>query len=373
MAYTKLDRVRPSPAGVWDSTRSYTALELVNSPDGWKAYLARKAVPAGTALTDVTYWTEVLDVSDVIAAAKSATADANAAAAFAEPIRTKADGIKCTIEGASVTATDASDDYLRGLRVFGKTTQDGTPSPDNPVELVNVGSGGSVTVTIEGGESSQSLILSTPNGLPGIPVSRGGNYTDADGQQWVCDEVDLERGMFVQRILRDIEIDSLLYSVNRSDATMNYISVFGGRTVNGNSTTADTPFLSASIPCFDWDEIQTQHEIDTEAVGWYATASFGVMIRRDALGLTTETDTETIVAAVKGWAMEHAVKINLILATPVETPLSATEIAAYRALHSNYPNTGVYNDAGAHMAVSYNADTKTYIDNKFAALSAAIV
>lgn len=46
----------------------------------------------------------------------------------------------------------------------------------------------------------QLLTLPTPNGLPGIPVTSGGNYTDPQGQQWVCDEVDLERGVRVQRI-----------------------------------------------------------------------------------------------------------------------------------------------------------------------------
>ncbi len=46
----------------------------------------------------------------------------------------------------------------------------------------------------------QLLTLPTPNGLPGIPVASGGNYTDQNGQQWVCDEVDLERGVKVQRV-----------------------------------------------------------------------------------------------------------------------------------------------------------------------------
>ena len=46
----------------------------------------------------------------------------------------------------------------------------------------------------------QLLTLPTPNGLPGIPVTSGGNYTDPTGQQWVCDEVDLERGVKVQRV-----------------------------------------------------------------------------------------------------------------------------------------------------------------------------
>ena len=46
----------------------------------------------------------------------------------------------------------------------------------------------------------QLLTLPTPTGLPGIPVTSGGNYTDPHGQQWVCDEVDLERGVKVQRV-----------------------------------------------------------------------------------------------------------------------------------------------------------------------------
>ncbi|MFQ8893561.1 MAG: hypothetical protein ACLR6Z_00560 [Dorea sp.] len=37
-------------------------------------------------------------------------------------------------------------------------------------------------------------------GLPAIPVTSGGNYTDADGQQWIADYVDLKRGKYVQNI-----------------------------------------------------------------------------------------------------------------------------------------------------------------------------
>lgn len=48
--------------------------------------------------------------------------------------------------------------------------------------------------------TQQTLTLSTPNGLPGIPVTSGGNYTDENGQQWICDEVDLGRGVYVQRV-----------------------------------------------------------------------------------------------------------------------------------------------------------------------------
>ena len=103
--------------------------------------------------------------------------------------------------GNPIAVDDAFAAPLRGLTVYGKSTQDGTPSPDNPVPIVSAGDGGTITVTIGDGADEQKMItLPTPNGLPGIPVKSGGNYTDPQGQQWVCDEVDLERGVMVQRI-----------------------------------------------------------------------------------------------------------------------------------------------------------------------------
>lgn len=59
---------------------------------------------------------------------------------------------------------------------------------------------GSTALPYEPYKPAQTLIIPTPNGLSGIPVSSGGNYTDADGQQWVCDEVDFKKGVYVQRV-----------------------------------------------------------------------------------------------------------------------------------------------------------------------------
>lgn len=59
---------------------------------------------------------------------------------------------------------------------------------------------GSTALPFEPYKQPQSLIVSTPDGLPGIPVSSGGNYTDENGQQWISDEVDYNRGKYVQRV-----------------------------------------------------------------------------------------------------------------------------------------------------------------------------
>ena len=104
-------------------------------------------------------------------------------------------------EGTNIALDDAIEMPLVGLRVFGKTIQNGTPTPDAPVDLVSVGDSGSITVNVANGEDEpQSMTVATPNGLPGIRVTSGGNYTDANGQQWICDEIDFARGVYVRRV-----------------------------------------------------------------------------------------------------------------------------------------------------------------------------
>ena len=66
-------------------------------------------------------------------------------------------------------------------------------------------------------------------------------------------------------------------------------------------------------------------------------------------------------------------RVLYALATPIETPLTAEQLVAYAALRSLYPATTVTNDGGADMAIEYVADTKNYIDNKFAELRAALL
>ena len=41
--------------------------------------------------------------------------------------------------------------------------------------------------------------ISTPNGLLGIPVNSGGNYTDKNNQQWICDTIDKSSGKLIKR------------------------------------------------------------------------------------------------------------------------------------------------------------------------------
>ena len=91
-----------------------------------------------------------------------------------------------------------------------------------------------VTVTTYEPYHEQTLTLSTPNGLPGIPVTSGGNYTDQNGQQWVCDKVDLERGVNVQRV------DKTAFDSTKTLAEQNAIL----------TTPIETPLTPAEIAAY---------------------------------------------------------------------------------------------------------------------------
>ena len=76
-----------------------------------------------------------------------------------------------------------------------------SPSPDYPQEIISAGDDGEISITLsDSGEQSQSLTFSTPDGLPGIPVDSGGNFVDADGQEWICNYRDWARGVDVKKV-----------------------------------------------------------------------------------------------------------------------------------------------------------------------------
>ena len=256
-------------------------------------------------------------------------------ASLSDAVRKTAPGIVCSVEGEVITLNDASNHAFRGMRIFGKSTQDGTPTPENPVEIVSIEN---PTVSVN------EQTISIPRTLPGIPVTSGGNYTDANGQQWICDEVDFERGVYVRRC-GELVIDG-----------SGYIDV--GQHSNGQCyCRQDAPgiiVLEGSVPKMVLCDRYM-------ASPWTNNNNMAYGIGR-AMILTDNRFTD-VATAISILSVEKP-RCMYVLAYPIETALSETELAAYRALHTNKPNTTILNDSGAYMSVDYTADTKLYIDNK---------
>jgi hypothetical protein len=270
--------------------------------------------------------------------------------------------IVCEETGSVITANDASNRLLQGLTLYGKTTQDGTPTPENPVELVSAGSVGSIGVTItdEADQNAQTLTASTPNGLPGIPVASGGNYTDENGQQWICDEIDFARGVYERRI-------GIAVYDGSDDEEWQVLTTRSGSKRFLIQIPTSKPVDSAKVA-----NLLNSQFLSMSADSIYANDAVGCAINQNS-SLIVHTPQIQTLDALKAHLENKPMTVAYELATPVETPLSAEELAQYAALHTNKPNTTVYNDAGAGMKLAYVADTKLYIDKKFNELAAAIV
>lgn len=256
-----------------------------------------------------------------------------------------------TVTGESIILNDSSESAVAGLRVFGKTIQNGTPTPDTPVELVSVGDGGKITVKIgvsESDENPQTLTVSTPNGLPGIPVTSGGNYTDENGQQWACDYVDFEKGVYVRNIQKVILDGTENYSVNGTNGYYTDVSRVGQDT---NGVVYEGFDDCQRISC-------SHFEVQPKNVN-VADRTHGMVI---VYTTTTSScrfyfvldDTDMATYAAEQYALGNPVIVLYQRLVPIETALTAEELAAYAAMHTNYPNTTVFNDAGAGMEVKYS-------------------
>lgn len=349
--------------------------------------------------------------------------------------------------GNPVSCDNAFAAPLCGLNVYGKSTQDGTPSPDNPVPIVSAGDGGSVAVKVTGrnlvytheyqsfyinssgstsglvdGNTSivlqvptgaeyyvtrkavgtkfrvatvdklptpssnvvlsnsvvsdskqqikisatfkymiiqcedeaafdelmvsldssttyspyreQLLTLPTPNGLPGIPVTSGGNYTDPSGQQWICDEVDLERGVKVQRVNK-VEVD--------------------GETVKFVQTGNYANITLRGLPIALYNTGQKIFATSTfTELSWFYNMANGQFLYLIAPDMSDKINVS---------CKKQLGKIYYALATPIETPLTPAEIAAYKALTAYAPDTVVQASDGAGIKLDYQRDVNLVIKN----------
>ena len=176
--------------------------------------------------------------------------------------------------------------------------------------------------------SGQSVEVATPNGLHGIPVSSGGNYTDQDGQQWICDEVDLGNGVLIQRVGKKVFDGSSDELWSKADSDGYYVQL------------ADA--ISGTMIYSDKYPYNPTAWVDG-CVGIASTKNFWV----------ADTSKASTLISWNAYLSQNPLTVIYPLAEPIETPLTDEEIKAYRALYSNHPFTTVLNNSNAGMMVKY--------------------
>lgn len=289
-----------------------------------------------------------------------------------------------TETGNPVSASDAFSAPLCGLTVYGRSTQDGTPTPDAPVPIVSAGDGGSVAVKVTG-----KNLLYIPDGVRTV---RGVTITSKNGRISISGTA-TENG-YVYLSVKQISMHGLaLLSSNVSDPVAKLVSeswevlfVQGKANVTQGVITR-VCFIVKEGTNYDSDGINVQLELGTTATAYspYHEQLFTLPTPNGLPGIPVTSGGNYTDENGQQWVCDEVdfgkgVKVqridkgvfdttkalaeqNAILATPIETPLTPAELAAYKALTTYAPNTVVQAADGAGLKLDYQRDVNIVIKN----------
>lgn len=173
----------------------------------------------------------------------------------------------------------------------------------------------------------QTISINTPTGLPAIPVDTDGNYTDANGQQWISDYVDLKRGKYVQNV-GTMDLNDMQW---RKDD--NYIS---SSTVLQNFKGEANRVISSFVR-FAYNYGGDCFFLDNNGVVYFGTEF---------------SERFSTLELFQVYLQEHDSIMLYQLAKPIERDLTPEEIQAYKNLVTYAGTTIVENDAECYMEVS---------------------
>lgn len=189
----------------------------------------------------------------------------------------------------------------------------------------------------------QSTAIVTPNGLPGIPVpsnTAGITYTDANGQAWIADDIDLERGKYVQRIGK-VDLENLLWKLIGN--------CFRSEAISDSKVYKLTSEI-ANIICSHYICKMTSYNMQYNSDG--QDNLIGMYNNQIEIKDTRyNNDVDLFKQSLSG------VYAYYVLAIPVERDLTSAELAEYIQLYSYKPTTVVENDSDCWMDVTYKAGT----------------
>lgn len=174
------------------------------------------------------------------------------------------------------------------------------------------------------------------NGLPGIPVTTGGNYTDENGQQYICDEIDFSRGKYVQRVWKGV--------------------------FDGNED--EEWEIGSSNEYFYCLKLPSNMSFREGFSNQYADDKIRIGNGNNAIIIFDANYFGKNLSNWKAHLAQHPLVVMTYLDAPIETDLTEAQIQAYKSLTTFKPTSVISNDANAQMNVEYACDTKTWVTNK---------
>ena len=200
-----------------------------------------------------------------------------------------------------------------------------------------------------------SALITLTDSLRGIPVDSGGNHTDESGQQWIADYIyrrQTDGKWMLWRNCGEAEYDG------SEDEAWTLSSNLAGRYITSieNATTYANALSDnfINIKTSDWKKL-------------------GGFVIEDLAGHSYFNTQISTLEAWKAWLSANPQNVVYQLATPTIEELPEDVQAELNGLYTYNLHTDMWNNDGAYMNLKYVVDTKTWINNKIAGLSTAML
>lgn len=248
-----------------------------------------------------------------------------------------------TDKSTSIVLNDSSDCNIVGLTLYGKSTQSAIPTPTNPVAINSVEN---PSITFSNKKSSQNLQLNYI--LRGVDNTCDVLTINSDGTGFITEKLQ-------QLVLLSSDFDNLKENPSGTN-THRCTLTLSNSTQWANSSVKYAPLCNVlqffafagteKYPCFD--------------------------IRTNTLYVDLGLSLNDTKATLKNCADENnGIVLVGVKQTPTVINLTNEQINGFLNLHMYYPSTTVVSDCDSQL--TYIADTKNYIDNKFNELATALV
>lgn len=210
--------------------------------------------------------------------------------------------------------TDSDNGKIQDMMIYGKLSQDGTPSPENPVEIKSVVNP-TVKVINEDGLKVQSVTLNNIT-LNAIPVNSGGNVTIGE-QQYVSDYVDVEKGKLYRKVKR----------LNLKD--VKDVNASHGLHSNGNG------YLAFSVNDASKEHRPISNRYKSSM--WTDKSGYVYIPRNNSIIFVDDrfTDRQTAIKLVQDTYVIY------VLTSQTEEELSLEQIKSLKSLSTYYPTTNI--------------------------------
>ena len=286
--------------------------------------------------------------------------------------------------GNPVSVSDAFSAPLCGLTVYGKSTQDGTPSPDNPVPIVSAGDGGSVAVKVtgrnllnipDGSGTARGVTVTAKDGLISISgTATSSGYAKLDIPPFIASGVVILSSSITSPKVKIVsETWEVILSLGAADkmsdmATRIVFIVTKGQTYNLTGVKVQLELGTTATAYFPYCEQLLTFPTPNGLPGIPVTSGGNYTDENGQQWVCDEVDLEREIKVQridKGAfdATKTLAEQSVILATPVETPLTPAELTAYKALTTYAPNTVVQAADGVGLKLDYQRDVNIVIKN----------